>query len=86
MCVCSTIVVPVDCLVICDGLSCTEWISWFCAVTDDVADGMRILYGGSVNGSNAEIYFSQPDIDGALVGGASLKPDFIEIAKAASLC
>lgn len=53
---------------------------------DDVADGMRILYGGSVNGSNAEIYFSQPDIDGALVGGASLKPDFIEIAKAASLC
>ncbi len=51
-----------------------------------VADGMRILYGGSVNGSNAADYFSQPDIDGALVGGASLKPDFIEIAKAAEAC
>ncbi len=53
---------------------------------DQIADGLRILYGGSVKGSNATDYFSQPDIDGALVGGASLKSDFIEIAKAAGAC
>lgn len=45
---------------------------------------IRIQYGGSVNGSNAKEYFSQSEIDGALVGGASLKPDFIEIVKAAA--
>lgn len=40
----------------------------------------RIIYGGSVNPSNAEQLFKQPNIDGALVGGASLKADsFIEI-------
>lgn len=50
----------------------------------EVADGIRILYGGSVNDTNATEYFSQPDIDGALVGGASLKPrSFIGIARAA---
>jgi triosephosphate isomerase len=43
-----------------------------------------VLYGGSVTGANAAEFFSQPDIDGALVGGASLKvDDFIAIAKAA---
>ena len=52
----------------------------------DVSSELRILYGGSVKGSNAKEYFSQPDIDGALVGGASLKPDFIDIAKAAGAC
>ncbi len=50
-----------------------------------VADELRILYGGSVNGANAEEFFSQKDIDGALVGGASLKtPDFTAIVAAAS--
>jgi len=49
-----------------------------------VARDVRILYGGSVTGANAAEFFSQPDIDGALVGGASLKPDFIEIVKAAA--
>lgn len=49
-----------------------------------VAQAVRIQYGGSVNGNNAFDYFSQPEIDGALVGGASLKPDFIEIVKAAA--
>jgi triosephosphate isomerase len=49
-----------------------------------VAQAIRVQYGGSVNGSNAFDYFSQPEIDGALVGGASLKPDFIEIVKAAA--
>ncbi len=36
---------------------------------------IRIIYGGSVNGANAKEFFSQPDIDGVLVGGSSLKPD-----------
>jgi triosephosphate isomerase len=51
------------------------------------ADGekMRILYGGSVKGSNAVEIFAIPDVDGALVGGASLKAaDFIPIVAAAS--
>jgi len=48
-----------------------------------VAQGARILYGGSVTGANAAEFFAQPDIDGALVGGASLKPEFVEIVRAA---
>jgi triosephosphate isomerase (TIM) len=45
---------------------------------------IRILYGGSVTASNASEFFAYPDIDGALVGGASLKPDeFVAITKAA---
>jgi triosephosphate isomerase len=52
---------------------------------DAVAENVRILYGGSVKGSNAGEFFSQPDIDGALVGGASLKSsEFISIVKAAA--
>lgn len=41
----------------------------------DVADELRILYGGSVKASNSQELFSQPDIDGGLVGGASLDPN-----------
>ncbi|HWQ45944.1 MAG TPA: triose-phosphate isomerase [Longilinea sp.] len=48
-----------------------------------VAQGVRVLYGGSVTGANGAEFFGQPDIDGALVGGASLKPDFIQIIQAA---
>jgi len=45
-----------------------------------VADNISILYGGSVKGSNAKEIFSQPDVDGGLVGGASLKADeFVQI-------
>ena len=40
---------------------------------------IRILYGGSVNAGNAAELFAMPDIDGGLVGGASLKPDFGKI-------
>jgi triosephosphate isomerase len=51
----------------------------------DVADGIRILYGGSVKGDNAAGLFSKPDIDGGLIGGASLKSaDFLAIAEAAA--
>ena len=49
-----------------------------------VADGTRILYGGSVTAANAAEFFSQPDIDGALVGGACLKPEFVQIVQAAA--
>jgi len=47
---------------------------------DDIAENMIILYGGSVKGSNASEIMSKSDIDGALVGGASLKGDeFLKI-------
>jgi len=49
---------------------------------EDIAQKMRILYGGSVNAANTAEFLSQPEIDGALVGGASLKSnEFISIAK-----
>lgn len=51
----------------------------------EVAQGVRVLYGGSVNAANANEFFSQPEIDGALVGGASLKvADFLAIVRAAT--
>ena len=43
------------------------------------ADAIRIQYGGSVNAATAPELFAQPDIDGGLVGGAALKPDFGKI-------
>lgn len=43
--------------------------------TPDTAQGIRILYGGSVTPANSSGLLGQPDIDGALVGGASLDPD-----------
>src|SRR6185295_14736281 len=50
----------------------------------DAADALRILYGGSVKPDNAAELLAQPDIDGALVGGASLDPQgFAAIARAA---
>ncbi len=50
----------------------------------DVADAVRIQYGGSVNDKNAAELLSKPNIDGALVGGAALKADaFATIIKSA---
>jgi len=50
----------------------------------DAAQSIRVLYGGSVTAANAAEYFASLEIDGALVGGASLKQDeFLEITKAA---
>jgi triosephosphate isomerase len=50
----------------------------------EAAAAVRIQYGGSVKGSNAAELLSQPDIDGALVGGASLDPeDFARIVESA---
>lgn len=53
-------------------------------VSAAAADAMRIQYGGSANGANAPALSAQPDIDGFLVGGASLKPEFADIVAAIS--
>lgn len=54
-------------------------------ISPEHADAMRILYGGSVKAANAAELFACPDIDGGLVGGASLDVDeFISICRAAS--
>ncbi len=54
------------------------------ALTSARAAGVPILYGGSMNAANAQALLSQPDIDGGLIGGASLKPaDFTQIISAA---
>jgi triosephosphate isomerase len=48
----------------------------------DAADGARILYGGSVKAGNIDALMAQPDIDGVLVGGASLDPrEFARIVR-----
>jgi triosephosphate isomerase len=51
----------------------------------DFANGVRILYGGSAKPANAAELFAQPDVDGGLIGGASLKADdFLKVVEAAS--
>ncbi|KAF6023991.1 TPI1 [Bugula neritina] len=57
-----------------------KWLSDNLSV--DVALSTRIIYGGSVNAANCKDLAKQPDIDGFLVGGASLKPEFSEIINA----
>ncbi|GMH66703.1 hypothetical protein TrRE_jg13626, partial [Triparma retinervis] len=47
-------------------------------VSADVAAKVRIQYGGSMKAANAKSLLSQPDIDGGLIGGASLKPEFFD--------
>lgn len=54
-----------------------KWLSK--NVGQEAADSTRIIYGGSVKGANAPELSEQADIDGFLVGGASLKPDFLKI-------
>lgn len=57
--------------------------NWFCEnVNPEVSESIQIQYGGSVTAANCKELASQPDIDGFLVGGASLKPEFIEIVNA----
>ncbi|KAJ7621350.1 Triosephosphate isomerase [Roridomyces roridus] len=52
------------------------------AVSPAVAAATRIIYGGSVNKGNCVELSKQPDVDGFLVGGASLKPEFVDIINA----
>ena len=55
------------------------------AVDKNVADSLQILYGGSVKPGNAQELFGMPDIDGGLIGGASLvAEDFLAICRAAA--
>jgi len=52
------------------------------AYTAEAAQNVSILYGGSANAQNARELFGQPDVDGGLIGGASLKAkDFVEITR-----
>ena len=56
------------------------------AAYGEAGQAMRILYGGSVKASNAAEIFAVPDVDGALVGGASLTAaDFVPIIEAAAV-
>ncbi|KAG5477735.1 hypothetical protein LSCM1_05033 [Leishmania martiniquensis] len=57
-----------------------QWVSK--KIGADVAAKLRILYGGSVSASNAKTLYMKPDINGFLVGGASLKAEFCEIINA----
>ncbi|CDJ48154.1 Triosephosphate isomerase, related [Eimeria brunetti] len=59
-----------------------EWLKK--NVGEETAQQIRIIYGGSVKGSNAQELFDGADIDGFLVGGASLTADFQAILKAAT--
>ncbi|KAI5850358.1 Triosephosphate isomerase [Morchella snyderi] len=52
-------------------------------VSAEASDATRILYGGSVTDKNSKELATQPDVDGFLVGGASLKPAFIDIINSA---
>merc|ERR1711957_928223 len=54
-----------------------KWVSE--NVSPEVAKAVRIQYGGSMKGKNAEELLAQPDIDGGLIGGASLKDDFFNV-------
>ena len=51
-------------------------------VSMEVAEKTRIIYGGSVNKGNAAELIANKDVDGFLVGGASLKPEFADIIEA----
>ncbi|VAH81666.1 unnamed protein product [Triticum turgidum subsp. durum] len=64
-----------------DGLR--KWLQ--ANVGPAVAESTRIIYGGSVNGANCKELAAQPDLDGFLVGGASLKPEFVDIIKSATV-
>jgi len=55
-------------------------------VSAEAASSTRIIYGGSANAANCTELINQADIDGFLVGGASLKPEFGVIVKTASDC
>ncbi len=50
---------------------------------ESVAQAMRVQYGGSVNAENIKDFMAMPDIDGALVGGASLKTSFVDLVRQA---
>ena len=63
-----------------------DWIRGYLAKhIEDSADKVRIIYGGSVNQKNCDELIKVKNVDGFLVGGASLKPEFADIVKSATL-
>ncbi len=59
---------------------------WFADnISSDVAANLRIIYGGSVKANNCQTLITCPNIDGFLVGGASLLPEFVDIINCARL-
>ena len=54
------------------------------AFGESTAQAVRVQYGGSVNVENIMAFMAMPEVDGALVGGASLKPDFVELVQRAA--
>ena len=60
-----------------------EWVET--NVSAEVAAALRIIYGGSVKGNNCRTLIACPNIDGFLVGGASLLPEFVDIIQSASV-
>ena len=61
-----------------------DWLRKRLAKDLQNSDKIRILYGGSANGKNAKEYLSITSVDGSLVGGASLKPEFRDMINACS--
>ncbi len=55
------------------------------AFGEATAQAVRVQYGGSVNAANIAAFMAMPEIDGALVGGASLTPEFVELVRRAAL-
>jgi len=51
---------------------------------EETAQSIRVQYGGSVNVENIGSFLAMPEVDGALVGGASLRPDFVQLARRAA--
>lgn len=62
--------------------ACRNWLAQ--NVSSDVANSVRIIYGGSVNAKNCGTLITCPNIDGFLVGGASLLPEFTTIIQSAA--
>lgn len=63
--------------------NCRLWIA--SNVSVEVAKAVRLIYGGSVNGKNCTTLLECKNIDGFLVGGASLKPEFVDIIQSAKM-
>jgi len=53
-------------------------------IGEATAQAVRVQYGGSINVENIAAFMTMPEVDGALVGGASLKPDFVELVRRAA--
>ena len=58
-----------------------DWLRKRLSKSVENSDKVRILYGGSANGKNAKDYLSITSVDGLLIGGASLKPEFADMVK-----